>query len=240
MLWSDYYWKCCMEGGRLIHPQLPYIWYDENCIRNISDSRAKCLVLEHKPNEIRYWDGKIYNPSFAGGVMRSFETFGFGTFSADIMMPQGKGLWGSFWLCGDGPWPQSGEIDICEGYSDNNYIRLTTPYFPWLNPSWKTTNNIHYAENGEHKNAKPRSISMIRQPYNPARSFINYECLWTPSEIVIKVDGKVVRKDRKAMKRIPGDIRMHVIFNLWCEDPTIHEIKMETPMIIRNFKYKPL
>lgn len=239
-IWN-YQWECCMEGGRIIHPNFPYIWYDDMMVeRHPLYPDTAIIRLMQCTRYINYWDGKLYTASMAGGVLRSVQTFGYGTFSAEIKMPQGKGLWGSFWLCGDGPWPQSGEIDICEGYSDNNYFRLTTPYFPWLNPSWKTTNNIHYAENGEHKQVKPHSVSVFKQPCKPTSGYVKYECKWTPSEIVIKVGGKLIRRDKAALKHFtPTNGRMRVIFNLWCEDPENNPVIMQTPMLIKNFNYEP-
>lgn len=233
-------WQCCMEGGRIIHEKQPYVLYDET---EISAEKDVVKLTLGTPSQVavEYWDGTIYYPQYGGGLIRSVETFSYGTFSAEICMPKGKGLWASFGLYGEGSWADHREIDICEGYSDNDYFRLFTPYFPWLNPSWKTTNNIHYDNNG-HKQVGARNVPKCRQRYNPTDNFIKYECRWTPDEIVFCVDGKKVRKNTNAVKHFlhdQGD-RMRVVFNLLCENPDDHEISMETPMLIRNFKYQPL
>ena len=234
-------WQCCMEGGRIIHPAFPYVYYDETKISSQGDIVRLDLGTPAQTT-VKYWDGTIYHPQYGGGLLRSVDTFTYGTFSAEICMPKGKGLWASFWLVGEGSWADHGEIDINEGYSDDDYSALFTHYFPWLNPSWKTTNNIHYTQNGEHKQAGARNVGKCIQPYEPYRSFIKYGCKWSPDEIVFYADGKKVRKDTKAVKHFlhdQGD-KMRVIFNFWCEDPTTHEISVETPMLIRNFKYQPL
>jgi hypothetical protein len=33
--------------------------------------------------------------------------------------------------------------------------------------------------------------------------------------------------------------KMDVIINVWCEDPQEFEVHLDTPMIIKNFKYEP-
>ena len=234
-------WQCCMEGGRIIHPDLPYVYYDENKI-SCQDGVVRLELGTPSQPSVTYWDGTVYYPQYGGGLLRSVDTFSYGTFSAEILTPKGNGLWASFWLCGEGSWADHGEIDICEGYSDNNYFRLFTPYFPWLNPSWKTTNNVHYCIDNEHKQIGSRSVPIIKQPYNPTEDFIKYECRWTPDEIVIYVDGRKIRKDTKAVKYFlhdQGD-KMRVIFNVLCENPDNHEVSITTPMLIKNFKYQPL
>ena len=234
-------WQCCMEGGRIIHEKYPYVFYDETKISTEKDV-VKLTLGTPSQAAVEYWDGTTFYPQYGGGLLRSVDTFTYGTFSAEICMPKGKGLWSAFWLVGEGHWAEHGEIDINEGYSDDDYTRIFTPYFPWLNPSWKTTNNIHYAVDGEHKEAGSRSVSKCTQPYEPYSGFIKYECKWTPDEIIFSVGGKVVRRDKDAVKHFMHDQgdRMRVVFDLLCEDPEKHEVSMETPMLIRNFKYKPL
>ena len=243
--WCDHDWECCMEGGRLIHPDKPWIWYDEfasHILYKTWDPKF-ILVMEcrQNPKTIQYWDGRTFNPQYGGSLIRSCDTFSFGTFSAEIIMPKGKGLWPAFWLVGEGPWPDCGEIDIMEGYADNRCFRFFTPYFPWINPSWKTTTNVHYKLFSKHCETKPRSISVFRQPKQPSDNWIRYEVKWTPDEIVFSIDGKVVRTETEAGKWFSSpDRRMRVIFDCLCLDPAEHKISCEQPMYIRNFKYTPI
>ena len=231
-----YNWECSMEDGRIIHPDYPYMYYSESCIM-IHEHGILELGMKRAPKKIKHWDGNTYEPSYACGLLRSVDTFSYGTFSAEIIMPRGVNLWPSFWLCGTGPWPESGEIDIAEGYSeDTNYFRLFTPYFPWINPSWMTTTNVHYQLNGEHKQLGSKSISIFKQKYYPDSNFLKYECKWEPEKITILIDGKVVRKDTDVVKLFKSD-KVNVIFNLFCENT---DPKLNTPMLIKSFNYKPL
>ena len=56
-------------------------------------------------------------------------SFGYGTITARIKMPNGQGLWPAFWLMGADSdtvgWPQSGEIDIVELPSTSTVIYST-------------------------------------------------------------------------------------------------------------------
>jgi VCBS repeat-containing protein len=56
-------------------------------------------------------------------------SFGYGTISARIKMPEGQGLWPAFWLMGADSdtvgWPQSGEIDVVEMPSTTTTVYST-------------------------------------------------------------------------------------------------------------------
>lgn len=239
IIFGGYTWQCCMEGGRLIHPEQPWVWYNRKDV-SIIDNKVLSMGCYRQPTTITYWDGREYDAQYGGGLLRSVGTFPYGTFSAEIMLPKGKGLWPAFWLCGEGPWPESGEIDIMEGYTDNQCFRLTTPYFPWINPSWKTTTNVHYSKDGKHRQIGARSVSVIKQPYQPQDNFIEYKAEWTPDKIVFLIDGKIVRTDTEAVSRFSRyDRRMRVIFDCLCQDPEEHKISIEQPMYVRNFQYTP-
>ena len=91
-------WTTAMEGGRLIHPDYPYMWYDCDAVYVRSGMAELSAYREYKT--IHHWDGKTYRPTVACGLLRSVDTFGYGTFSAEIQMPKGKNLWPAFWLVG--------------------------------------------------------------------------------------------------------------------------------------------
>lgn len=139
----NYQWTTTMEGGRIIHPASPWMWYDNMQVNEFMNQLTMSVQRINK--RIKHWDGKIYNPTVACGLLRSVDTFGYGTFSAEIMLPKGRDLWPAFWLCGSGePWPACGEIDIMEAWPP--YFRPTIPQPPYLVPSWNTTTNIHWLD----------------------------------------------------------------------------------------------
>ena len=186
--WCGYEWKCSMDGGRIIHPDQAWMWYDPENIRLVSSSKDIELTLENKPREVKYWDGTVYKPTIACGTMRSIKSFSFGTFSAEIMCPKGYNLWPSFWLTGEGNWPP--EIDIMEAWSDNNnYYKWFIAQPPYLSPSWRTTTNVHFNDNNMKKSSiGSRNVSVLKSAKNPAENFIKYEVVWKPTEIIFKVN----------------------------------------------------
>lgn len=248
--WCGYEWSCNMEGGRLIHADLPWYWMDKDNVKIFTDDdycRVIELSLEHKDNTVKHWNGNTYHPTEACGTIRTINGFSYGTFSADIKLPHGYNLWPSFWLSGEANWPP--EIDIMEAwsYNDNCFV-LTQPQFPWFNPGWKTTNNIHYLkDNMEKTHAGSNNISIFKQWKNPMDNFVNYKVDWFPDSITFYVNDKVVRR---IGKEIANDLtqninkpekgfKMNVIFNVWCENPEKFDVECTTPMQIKNFKYKP-
>lgn len=221
-------WTNAMEGGRLIDTDTPFYHFGSPAVWPDHDG-STTLHIVTDPMYVHHWDGKTYPTLYAVGLLRSVETFGYGTYAAEIKLPKGRNLWPSFWLCGDGHWPESGEIDVCEAETNarGSYFRLPL--------GWKTTNNVHYLR-GEHRQAGMRNVPIIRQPHNPSERFVRYECEWRPNKVTFKVDGKTVRTVTEGVTTFAGS-KMNAIFGIKpaCEDFTI-----EQPMIVRDFKYQEL
>lgn len=224
-----YRWTASMEGGRIIHPDEPWMWYDYESV--FTENGTAELIAHNEKRTVKFWEGSVFKPTVACGVMRSVETFGYGTFSAEIKLPKGKNLWPSFWLVGDGHWPDSGEIDICEAETNGMGLYYRFPL------GWKTTNNVHYALDGEHKQIKMKNISILKQIYNPSNKFIKYEAEWRPNKITFFVNGKTAREVGWDVTRHFVGERMHVIFNT---KTTSEHYTCDTPMIVRKFKYEEL
>lgn len=244
--WCGYEWECCMENNRIMHPDYPWYWMDKDQV-SIENNQTLVLKIANKPNAIRYWDNKIYNPVIACGLIRSIKPFSYGTFSADIKLPHGYNLWPSFWLSGDTNWPP--EIDIMEAWTyDDRPFRLFTSKFPYINPGWRTTTNVHYLEDTlSKKDCGSENISIFKQWKNPSNNFINYKVDWFPNEIIFYVNNKVVRRINneiskdltKNLNHPDKGFEMDVIFNVFCENPGVIKVNLNTPMIIKNFKYIP-
>lgn len=246
--WCGYNWKCAMEGGRLIHPKEPWMWYDHSQI-SIQDDGTLVLKMKERSAEVYDFEGNVYNPSLACGLIRSVEDFDYGTFSADIMLPKGTNLWPSFWISGSENWPP--EIDIMEAWLNEKgkYFRWLIPQFPWVNPSWRTTTNVHYnTPNLKIDNCGSRNISWFKQRKDPSEQFIEYKCIWEPETITFFVNGKKTRTiSGKICKYLTENLehpdktyKINVIFNVLCENPEKNKISLTQPMYIKDFKYEPL
>lgn len=256
----NYNWTTAMEGGRQIHTEQPWMWYDEDCVKTSSrmtngilihkgsdksDNYAE-LIATNKPKEIHHWDGKVYNPSVACGLLRSVDTFGYGRFSAEIQLPKGRNIWPAFWLIGDGneDWPAVGEIDIMEGWTNQfgGYFRFGIPQPPYLVPSWNTTTNIHWKDIfltgcAGHGYAGSRRLPLLFSLKRPAHNFVKYEVEWRPNSISFFANGHRVRTYGWEVAQHLLNKKMRVIFDL---GTTQANFTFDTPMKIRNFEYKTL
>lgn len=222
-------WTHTMAGGRRIDPSRPWQRYDGEAVWQDQNGDT-ILGIKTSPKEVKHWDGKTYSTKYAVGTIRSVEAFGLGTFSAEIKLPKGRNLWPSFWLVGSGPWPDTGEIDIVEGYSRNgSYYR-----FPI---AWATETNVHYELDGIHRQEGPRNVTMLKQPKNPSEHFIRYEVERTKDRIVFRFNGKKVREVGGDIARRLASSDMHVVLNLWTDT---EDFTLESPMVVRDFKYQEL
>lgn len=113
------------------------------------------------------------NADFLSGRIESkgkFE-FTYGRAEARIRMPDATGVWPAFWLLGDGPWPDIGEIDIMEyvGEPDWTGVALHGPGY-----------------SGDH--------GIEDRQYFPAGSNVTdwhtYAAEWTEDEIAFYVDDR--------------------------------------------------
>lgn len=236
-----YHWKSEMDGGRIIHPTYPYEWYShsDNVFKKNADGSIE-LSCAYNPREVKHWDGKIYHPTWEKCVLRSLESFDYGTFSADVLLPKGKNITCAFWLTGEGNWPP--EIDVCEAWDNND------SYLKFL--SWRSTTNIHYRDENkvkQHIGSKNISIFKIK---DPSKNFVNYECIWKPDEIVFKANGKVVRRVKEKyckmmtenVKNPEKGYKMNIILSCGVDkDPAFNKNTCITsPMIVKNLEYEPL
>ena len=230
-------WTNAMDGGRVIDRQRPWMRFDSEAVWTDSNGNIN-LGIRTSPKDVRHWDGKTYKTKYAVGVMRSVDTFSHGRFTAEIQLPKGRNLWPSFWLVGDGRWPDNGEIDIMEAWSDGkgSYFRPTIPQFPYLVPGWKTTNNTHFLVDGMHGYTGTRNVPWCKQPKNPSENFIRYEVEWRPNNVIFRVNGNVTRQYGWNVAQHLIGKRMHVIFNLWTDS---EDFTLDTPMVIKSFSYKP-
>lgn len=236
MIAFDYNWISEMAGGRLMSKKQPWMYYSSNAVWRDELGNVTLHILT-APKDVKYWDNDLgkfvtYHPSYAVGLMRSEETFTHGTFTAEIQLPKGRNLWPSFWLVGDGRWPDNGEIDICEAYSDNR-----GRYFKPLLPKWKTCTNVHWLEDDRHKQAKACCVPWILQPLRPSENFIRYEVEWLPDSIKFYANGVRTRTLGSNVAKFIAYNRMNVIFNLWTQT---EDFTLDMPMVVRNFKHEAL
>jgi len=130
----------------LYHPNYLSGWYDKNATSvtrwglelEINDRLFK--IPESDPNGN---DGKYITTGM--GMCVSKQSYMYGLFEWNITLPVGKQLWPAIWLTGAILWPP--EIDVLEGYSDDNGEFKN-----------KLETNMHY---GNKKNIKAMSHGFL-------------------------------------------------------------------------------
>ena len=236
--WCGTLWTYKMEGGRLIHPDTPYQYYDMDNTIMVNKEGELEFTVKHLLKAVSHWDGKVYYPSHAVPTLRSVSPFTYGRFSIECKLPKGINLWPAIWLTGSQRWPP--EIDIMEGWTNKKrtYLKWNNPHFPYIFPVYNCTTNIHYTDRDEQKNAigsKEVSVFKMKCPEN---NFIKYECEWTPNNISIFYDGKLVRKvtDKEILEHFNKFPQMKFIMDLWVSQKT--NVSIDQKMFLRNFKYE--
>ncbi|HWF16134.1 MAG TPA: glycoside hydrolase family 16 protein [Acidimicrobiales bacterium] len=119
--------------------------------------------------------------NFLGGMVDSFQKFSqqYGFFEARASMPPSNvpGLQATLWLYPEnetlyGPWPDSGEIDYAEWYSE--YPNNDVPA-------------VHYP--GANSDPNAQSDTCVISGQSPAGQFHTYALLWTPTTMTTYYDG---------------------------------------------------
>ena len=130
-------------------------------------------------------------------------SFRYGTVSARISLPAGKGLWPAFWLLGKSiatvDWPACGEIDVMELLGQDPRTAHGTIHGP-----------------GPHSDGGFGAAYHAPTPLTGG--FHVYAARWTPSGVTFLVDGHayetVVRSDVTSPDRWALDQPMFILLNL--------------------------
>jgi len=148
-----------------------------------------------------------YRPGFHTPEGRSFDfisgridtrakvSFTYGTAAARIKLVAGDGLWPAFWALGDGPWPDTGEIDVMENVGDRTWtsVALHGPRYFGDTPLVK------------------------RAPVDITKWHV-YAVDWTPDSLTFTIDSRPVYRVTREMVERYGrwafDNPKHLIVNL--------------------------
>ena len=140
------------------------------------------------------WNPKYFQElgltsSIGTGLVSCTEKFSFGEFEIEAKLPYGKHLWPAFWMWSWDSWPP--EIDVFEGYSDNNpnyfKFRLGSPF-----GFWNLQTNVHYTDGG--KNKMLGGDTSFFGFKDPTKNFIKYSVIWERNSLKFYYGGKLVRK----------------------------------------------
>jgi len=188
-VWDEKAWMKGMPWGK-IHPDYPEQYYEDSCVRAGRDG-LRLLQLDHASAHFPAPPGQN-----AVGLVITRQSWLYGTFVIEAVLPAGKNLWPAIWLTGDNSWPP--EIDLMEGYSRKGKSRF------------RLTSNAHYrTADGRIRNAGVRRYYIA----GPAGRTVQYAVVWTPEQIVYYADGYRIRtiSDPAVMQGMHG--KMHLVLN---------------------------
>jgi beta-glucanase (GH16 family) len=154
--------------------------------RGDPDSGGHRLVLHprHRPG-FTTADGRSFD--FVSGRIDTRDRFHFryGTASARIKLPAGRGLWPAFWVLGGGAWPGTGEIDVMENVGE---------------PDWVSAAVHGPGYSGE--------AGLVNRGYfsgaETATEWHVYRVQWTPDELVFAVDDRTIHRVTRPMVEFFG------------------------------------
>jgi len=229
--WKGYKWLQQERWGQ-IHPEKPHWWYDPES--SFIDDNDELNLLTRKNS--KYFDDLKVNSTIGVGLVSCTESFKFGKFEIEAKLPYGKNLWPAFWMWSFDSWPP--EIDIFEGYSDDNSnffkFRLGNPF-----GFWNIQTNVHYKNNNDNKMIDGKTHYFGFK--DPTKNFIKYSLNWTKESLKFYYDGRLVREinDKKIMDQI-NKTTMNVVIN----NGVTNQVDLINPpnstFIIRDFKYEKL
>ena len=98
--------------------------------------------------------------------------FRFGSASARMRLPVGRGLWPAFWLMGCDGWPDTGEIDVMEYVGEPDWVSCAV-HGPGYSGEQALVNNWYFTGAAD------------------ASSWHVYTVDWEPDQLVFKVDGRL-------------------------------------------------
>lgn len=228
--WKGHEWLQHERWG-LVHPEKKHWWYDPSASYVDHFDRLN-LVTKNNP---RFFPEINDISSIGVGLVSCKTKFKWGEFHIEAKLPYGNNLWPAFWMWSWDSWPP--EIDILEGYSDDNpnyfKFRLNKPF-----GFWNIQTNIHYTESGKNKMIGGKTHYFTFK--DPTLEWIKYSCIWTPDKVEIYYDGKLVRKvtDKNIIQQL-NSTSMNVIINNGVTSDVDIQNHRESKFIIRDFIYNP-
>ena len=113
-------------------------------------------------------------------ISKKKKDFKYGRLVGRLRMKCGRGSWPAFWLLGTGSnysWPACGEIDIMEHVNTGTKIMSTIHFGP--------SNSAHQQVGGSKEYSTKFPIANLEDWHD-------YELIWTPKYLEMRVDGYIV------------------------------------------------
>ncbi len=228
--WCGFEWRCDQLGNVPFHFDSPNILYDPSKVTITKDGMLRLSVGKcHKKFNFA---GKDYAPEIGIGLVRLCENNGYGIYTVEAKLPEGKFLWPAFWNWGVKSWPP--EIDWLEAWTNcfGNYYKF--PFKYKIQSAYSSQNAGDLINTAEFCN-----ISALKKPH---KNFNKYQLLWRENYIAIKYNDVIVREiSGDAVKQF-NNKTMCLILNVNVVegkfDPKKHKPKSD--LLIKKFSYQKL
>lgn len=192
------------------HPDYPYQYYGKGEEFIYVKDNSLNLIAKYKPK--KFYDFKNntqINILHGIGLVVSKQSFKYGYYEINGILPKGIYLWSAIWLTAVKTWPP--EIDILEAYSGKK-----SDYSNSLNiPNVKFQPNIHYGF-VQDNTKKSYGAHDFPLPNDPSTRSTTYSVHWTEKFIKFYYDGYLIFETKK--KEIldyfnEPDVSMSIILN---------------------------
>jgi hypothetical protein len=111
--------------------------------------------------------------------------FRYGSASARIKLPAGRGLWPAFWMMGAGSWPDTGEIDVMEYVGERDWVSSAV-HGPGYSGEQGLVNKLYFADGED------------------VTGWHVYSIDWEPDRLVFEVDGALAYRVTRPMVEFFG------------------------------------
>lgn len=256
--WKGYHWMNGQPWGTA-HPNAKYTWYadeSETIVRNVSiffgEEKSECL-MQGINNTPKYFEEIGQTKLYGCGCVSTCQSFLFGNFHFEYVLPDGIHLWPAIWLSGVHTWPP--EIDIMEAWSGNGLFCKNKPNYR----RFPLFNNIHpgiyYTKQGKTAYGKGYgSLGSDRATY----SWLQKQNAWNTCDLIWRKDLIEVYYNGHRVMRITADDEdrgyymldfmnqdMYVCIdcfagNNFSKEDFEHYVKHGTYFVVKNFVYKPV
>lgn len=208
--WSGINWRVGHPWG-VHHPNHPLSWYGNDSVRI---DRFGYLYLNIQKEKYNYKGNIVpYNV----GLVSSIDTFSYGVYEIEALLPRTPYCWASIWTCSaHGDWLH--EIDICEAESDENG-NYNTELFKGKPFRSMITTNVHYKDMfKEHKQLGMKGICKTKF-YKGRKidefNYCKYKLVYVTNCIEIYVNDCLVRRitNKNALAAFNASPEFYFIIN---------------------------
>jgi hypothetical protein len=216
-----------------IHPDFQHQYFSSDKEFYLLTKDGLELHLKHKPkvfdkNNLAEWQVWSFEQTSVviqtgASIIKSKNSWKYGWFEMEMLLPEGLNYWPAFWLTGDKVWPP--EIDIIEAYSGKG-----SPYKGIIGNNFSFQPNLYWG-------TKTNVFSLGAKSYpipDCTKRFVKFILHWEKDFIKIYYDGYliVMINDNEILKHFNEPMKVVINFSSLKNLSKIKDAKL----IVKNLK----